>query len=201
MYYTRLEGSTPDDRLQTLRRFDLDSKEVVPVADVAGWESGAWNFSVGGDLIGYQGAAEGFFWIDFRDLSGALLDPPYHPNPDGEFDCYPTCHWAIAVNPDGSQIGWVQRMEGVYWVTIVNTLDGSVAANFTIPPGTYEVVSMDLGFDHLVINMIEEGSEWYNRPFLVEIAAGSLGVTEIPFNGYARLTDVVPQMNGVVTYP
>ena len=201
VYYTRLEGSLPDDMLQTLRRFDLDTKAVSPIADVAGWESGTWNFSVGGDLIVNEWAGEAYYGFGFRELDGALFDWTLDPTAGALFDCYPECPDAISVSPGGHRFAYAQRTAGVHWVTIIDVESGDTVAYFSLPGGVYEIHSIDLGNDYMVVNRVEEGNEWYIHPLLIEIDLASLGVSEIPFNGLARLANVVPQLNGVVLFP
>ena len=201
VYYTRVEGSLPEDLLQTLRRYDLDSKVVQPIADVAGWESGVWNFSIGGDIIAYQWSGEGWGGFFFRDLDGVIFDWALDPTAGGLFDCYPECPVGIAVSPGGHRLAYAQRSAGIFSVTIIDLQSGDTVASFTLPGGVYEIHSIELGDDYMVVNRVEEGSEWYISPLLVEISQGSLGVSEIPFNGLARLTNVIPQLNGVVAFP
>ena len=201
VYYTRLEGSLPEDMSQTLRHFDLDSKTVTPLTQVAGWESGAWNFSVGGNTIVNQWSGEGWGGFGVRDLTGASTPWAADPTAGGVFDCYPNCHVGVAVNPNGTKIAYAQRQAGVFWVTIINLADDSISANFSLPAGVYEIHSMDLGSNHLVVNRQEEGSEWYIEPLLVDLPSGGLVIDTIPLNGLARLTGVVPQLNGVVAFP
>jgi hypothetical protein len=200
VYYTRLEGSFPEDMVQTLRRYDLDSKDVQEITDVAGWESGAWNFSVGENLIVHQWAEEGYAGFQFRDVVDGMWGVwSGDPTDGGEFDCYPECHVAVAVSPGGHQVAWAQRQAGTFWVTVTDVEFGTVVASFTLPNGVYEIHSIDLGDDYLVVNRQEEGNEWFIEPLLVNLV--SLGVTEIPMNGLARLTLVVPTLDGVVQYP
>lgn len=202
VYYTRTEGSLPDDARQTLRRFDLDAKTVEEVAVVGGWESGASRISVGGDRIALNWGAEGFIGIEVLDLAGVVVESPANPLADGEFDCYPDCAWAATLSPDGTRLAYSTVVAGVTTITIAEVADGSTVMTFTLPTdGPWQVESLDLGDDFLVVNRIEEGSEWNGSAYLVDLDSGGREFWEVPHNGIARLTDTLPRLDGVISWP
>jgi hypothetical protein len=202
IYYTRTEGSLPEDASQTLRRFDLDTKAVEEIVQTGGWESGSNDISIGGDLILANGAGEAFLWVNLYDLSGNLTSSPANPLPDGEFDCYPTCGWGAALNPDGTQLVYPTVADGVTTFTIANVADGSIAMTFTLPSqGAWQVESLDLGADFLVVNRVEEGSVWNSPAWVVDLASGGLEWWEVPHNGVARLVRTVPEISALIEYP
>lgn len=208
VYYSRRSGDLPDTATQTLRRFDLDDKGVVEVAVVGGWESGAGPISVGGASTVRNAGGEGWNFIIFSDLAGTTFESPANPMPDGEFDCVPDCFYYADLSPDGTQVAFgrlAKNAGGFNAIPEIEVRDvgtGALVMSVALPtlsaPGFIE--SIDLSATHVLINIVEEGSE-YPVARIVDIASGGLTTYMAPANGVARFLRSVPALDGVVTWP
>lgn len=209
VYYTRTEGGDdPETTLQTLRRFDLDAKTVTEIGIVGGWESGSSPISVGGDTIVRNSGAEGYVWIDFMDLDGNEFDSPANPLPLDEFDCFPDCFYYADLSPNGTKVA-VGRLapnaDGFPTTPEIEIRDvatGEVELAVSLPAVTAFpwIHSLDLSDTHVLINIVEEGSEY---PFatIVDIASGGLTIYPAPFGGVARFLRSMPELDAVVSWP
>ncbi|MDJ0924215.1 MAG: hypothetical protein QNJ77_06590 [Acidimicrobiia bacterium] len=209
VYYTRTEGGDdPETTVQTLRRFDLDDKTVTEIAVVGGWESGSSPISAGGDLIVKNSGAEGYVWIDFMDLDGVEFDSPANPLPLEEFDCFPGCFYYADLSPDGSRVALgrlAPNADGFPTTPEIEIRDvatGALELAVSLPDVAAFpwIHSMDLSDTHVLINIIEEGSEY---PFatIVDIASGGLATYPAPVGGVARFLRSMPALDGVVAWP
>lgn len=209
VYYTRTEGGDdPETTMQTLRRFDLEAKSVAEIAVVGGWESGSSPISVGGSTIVKNSGAEGYVWIDFMDLAGEEFDSPANPLPIDEFDCFPECFYYADLSPDGSKVALGRLAPNANGfpttpeIEIRDVATGALELAVSLP----DVVafpwihSLDLSDTHVLINIVEEGSEY---PFatIVDIASGGLTTYAAPVGGVARLLRSMPELDGVVNWP
>jgi hypothetical protein len=209
VYYTRTEGGDdPESTLQTLRRFDLDTKSVAEIAVVGGWESGSSPISVGGASIVKNSGAEGYVWIDFMNLDGTEFDSPANPLSVEEFDCFPDCFYYADLSPNGTKVA-VARLgpnaDGFPTAPEIEIRDvatGELELAVSLPAVSAFpwIHSLDLSDTHVLINIVEEGSEY---PFatIVDIASGGLATYPAPFGGVARFLRSMPQLDGVVSWP
>ncbi len=208
VYYTRRSGDTPENAEQTLRRFDLDSKEVTEIAVVGGWESGTSPISVGGETIVRSGGGEAFFWTIFSDLGNNEFDSPANPMPDGEFDCIPDCFYYGDLSPDGSLVAFGRiglNSGGFYTVPEVEVRDvatGDLVLNVTLPemPAIGYIDSLDVSDTHVLINIVEEGSV-FPVATVIDIASGGLTVQQAAVGGVARFLRSLPNLDGVINWP
>lgn len=210
VYYTRLEGpAEPETLQQTLRRFNTASKTVDEIALVGGWESGSSPISAGGDAVVSNGAGEGFYWINFYDLSGTLTESPANPIPDGEFDCVPTdCFWYADLSPDGTSVAFAKLAPNANGfpatpqIEVRDFASGDLEMAVTLPDLSTSgyIDSVDLSDDFVLINVVEEGSE-YPVATIVDIASGGTTTYKAPVGGVARFLRSMPDLDGVVTWP
>ena len=209
VYYTRTEGGdNPSTTVQTLRRFDLDTGTVTEIAVVGGWESGSSPISAGGESIVKNSGAEGFVWIDFLDLDGVEFDSPANPLPLDEFDCFPDCFYYADLSPDGTKVALgrlapnaagfptTPEME----VRDVATGELELAVSLPDVAAFAWIHSLDLSDTHVLINIVEEGSE-YPVATIVDIASGGLTTYPAPIGGVARFLRSTPELNGVIAWP
>ena len=209
VYYTRVEGrSSPETAKQTLRRFDVAATTVTEVTTVGGWESGSSPISAGGNTIVSNGVGEGYYWMSFYDLDGVLFDSPANPIPDGEFDCAPECFYYGDVSPDGTllAVGRLATNAGGFAIVpeieVRNIATGAVVLSVVLPevPAFPWIHSLDLSDTHVLINIVEEGSE-YPYATIVDIASGGLVTYPAPVGGVARFLRSMPDLDGVVAWP
>jgi len=207
VYYTRRSGTTPPTAKQFLRSFDLDTKSVTEIAQVGGWESATSPISVGGDTIVRNGAGEAYFSIIFSDLAGNEFESPANPMPGGSFDCIPECFYYADLSPDGSRVGFGRlgpNGSGFYTIPEIEVRDvatGDLVLSVTLPelPADGYIDSVDVSDTHVLINIVEEGSEFPSAT-VVDMASG-LVVTPAPVSGVARFLRSVPELNGVISWP
>jgi len=207
VYYTRRFGETPDTAEQTLRRFNLDDKTVSEIALVGGWESGSSPISVGGDTIVRNGSGEAYFWITFTDLDNNEFASPANPIPDGGFDCVPECFYYADLSPDGSEVAFgrlAPNGSGFYTtpeIEVREVVSGDLLLSITLPDlsASGYIDSIDLSATHVLINIVEEGSD-YPVATVVDLASG-LSVGQAPVNGVARFLRSVPDLAGVISWP
>ncbi len=209
VYYTRTEGGNdPAATLQTLRQFDLDTKAVTEIAVVGGWESGSSPISVGGTSIVKNSGAEGFVWIDFMDLTGVEFDSPANPLPVDEFDCFPDCFYYADLSPDGTKVALgrlAPNADGFPTTPEIEVRDvvtGDLELAVSLPDvATFPWIhSLDLSDTHVLINIVEEGSE-YPVATIVDIASGGLTTYAAPVGGVARFLRSMPDLAGVPSWP
>jgi len=208
VYYSRVSGDTPDTATQTLRRFGLDAKTVAEVSQVGGWESGASPISVGNDTIVINGMGEGWAWITFAGLDGAGFDSAANPIPDGAFDCVPDCFYYGVVSPDGAQVAFGRLgpnaggFPTVPEIEVRNIATGTLVMSVSLPevPAVGYIDSLDLVDGFVLINLVEEGSE-YPVATIVDIASGGLATYPAPLGGVARFLRSIPDLDGVVGWP
>jgi hypothetical protein len=208
VYYTRRSGDTPETAEQTLRRFDLDEKTVTEVVYVGGWESGTSPISVGGDSIVRSGSGEAYFWTTFSDLDGNEFDSPANPMPGGEFDCVPECFYHGDLSPDGSLVAFgrlAPNANGFYTIPEVELREvasGDLIMSVTLPevPAVGYIDSLDVSDTHVLVNLVEEGSE-FPVATVIDIASGGLDVQLAPVGGVARFLRAIPDLDGVIAWP
>ncbi len=208
VYYSRVSGDTPDTATQTLRRFGLDAKTVAEVSQVGGWESGASPISVGNDTIVVNGMGEGWAWITFMGLDGAGFDSAANPIPDGAFDCVPDCFYYGVVSPDGTQVAFGRLgpnaggFPTVPEIEVRNVATGALVMSVSLPevPAVGYIDSLDLVDGFVLINLVEEGSE-YPVATVVDIASGGLATYSASVGGVARFLRSIPGLDGVVSWP
>ncbi len=208
VYYTRRFGDTPDTAEQTLRRFDLDAKNVTEVAFVGGWESGTSPISVGGENIAYSGAGEAYFWILFSDLDGNFFESPANPIPEGEFDCYPECFYDADLSPDGETVAFARLapnaggFPAIPEIELRDMATGDLLMAVTLPEMFADgyIDSLDVSDTHILINIVEEGAV-YPYATVVDIASGGLTVAQAPIGGIARFLRSIPDLDGVLSWP
>ncbi len=208
VYYSRVSGDTLDTATQTLRRFGLDAKTVAEVSQVGGWESGASPISVGNDTIVVNGMGEGWAWITFMGLDGAGFDSAANPIPDGAFDCVPDCFYYGAISPDGTQVAFGRLGPNaggfltVPEIEVRNVATGALVMSVALSevPAVGYIDSLDLTDGFVLINLVEEGSE-YPTATIVDIASGGLATYPAPVGGVARFLRSIPDVDGVVSWP
>lgn len=183
VYYTRNEGSTPDDLRQTLRRYSLDSREVTELRVIGGWESGAFPVSVSQGLILYNWGAEASSGMYFTDLRANDAAVAANPSPDeGFFDCG-VCPSLGELSHDGTQLVYLE-FDGEYQAIIRHVASGAEVRRISFPfaGDDSRAVSFDLSAKHLVVNLVEgndrepEGAWIYDlsqvdpEPFILSVA-------------------------------
>jgi hypothetical protein len=87
VWYTRREGDTPETARETLRHYDLETKEVEEVAVTGGWESGAIDVSIGDETIATYWSGEAHRGFDFYDIGGSRIDLAADPYLQGRLTC------------------------------------------------------------------------------------------------------------------
>jgi hypothetical protein len=202
VFYTRLETEAgPPEFLQTLRSYNLTSRSVTALGLVGGWESGSRAISVGTGRMLRNWDGEGWSGVTVEDHSGTVLSLAGNPEPDGVFDCYPGCVTA-AITPDGANVAWARQTGLGLEVTLASLDSGAVILNVTLPgiiAGSID--RLDVNDNYIVINTIEEGSEFPTTARIVDIASGGVTTYVVPIVGRAVLLRSPIQTSGVISWP
>lgn len=153
IYYSRIEGQTPDDARMTLRRYNLASREVTELSEVGGWESASFPISISESLILYNWSAEAYSGMDFTDLTGNEAAVAADPDPDGQgfFDCGP-CPRLGELSSNADRIAYVERRDGIRYVVIKHVASGAEVQLIELPEAQWTPLSLDLSTTHLVVN-------------------------------------------------
>lgn len=111
VFYTDGRGfdAGPESAIIELQMHDLATGEVVTIGTAGGWEASATPISVGGGVVAYNNAAEGFAWFAFSDLRGNLIAVDANPLPD-EVGCFDRndCPVRSALSSSGAALAYVQ---------------------------------------------------------------------------------------------
>ncbi len=202
VYYTRLETAAgPPEFFQTLRTYNLTSLSVTELGLVGGWESGSSAISVGADRTMRNWDGEGWSGVMIEDHAGTMLALAGNPEPDGVFDCYPDCVTA-SITPDGTKVAWARQTSTGLEVTLVSLQSGAVLLNVMLPGIVAGYIDrLDVNDDYIVVNTIEEGSEFPTAARIIDIASGGVTTYVVPIPGRATLLRSVIQTSGVVSWP
>ncbi len=202
VYYTRLDTTAgAPEYLQTLRTYNLTSLTVAELGPVGGWEGGSTAISAGGERTMRNWDGEGWSGVIIEDHSGNTLTLAGNPEPDGVFDCYPGCVNA-AITPDGTKVAWARQTGTGLEVTLASLQSGSIVLNVLLP-GIVDgyIDRLDVNNDYIVINTVEEGSEFPTAARIIDIASGGVTTYVVPIPGRAALLRSVIQTSGVVSWP
>lgn len=202
VYYTRLETAAgPPEFFQTLRTYNLTSLSVTELGLVGGWESGSSAISVGADRTMRNWDGEGWSGVMIEDHAGTTLALAGNPEPDGVFDCYPDCVTA-SITPDGTKVAWARQTSTGLEVTLTSLQSGAVLLNVTLPGIVAGYVDrLDVNDDYIIVNTIEEGSEFPTAARIIDIASGGVTNYVVPIPGRASLLRSPIQTSGVVSWP
>jgi hypothetical protein len=196
VYYTRSEGSLPDDMVDDLVRIDPDEATVTEVREVGGWEWFSDPISVTPSLIGASSYASVARAFEFFDHRGSTVDVAGNPLAEPAFDCG-SCPDLVEVSPDGSTLAHVELGEDAGgFLTIpelvlvdAGTGDELLRLRLDRPDQGWVAASLDLGDGAVVINRFvsgEVGSE-LDRPWVIDLGGDVPVVWEAPMAGMARL--------------
>lgn len=196
VYYTRSEGSTPEDARDTLRRLDLAAAEVQELSVIGYWESGSFPISVGGSLImmnWYNEAVEG---MRFTDLLGNQVEVVANPSPlDGFFDCN-RCPSTGAISADGAR--FVYR--DFDFATILDVDTGEELHRIPLDAvNQWSVTSFGLGRTHLIVNRELNGDRL--PALLFDLTQTDPQPVELPVAGEAYLTRSPVTIEGPIPAP
>lgn len=199
VFYTRTEGQVVEDTVQTLRRFDIASRSVAELAATGGWESAAYEISVGGETIATNWSAEAFHGITLRSLDGAPIDMA------GELfeefiDCA-ICPRNAAITPDGATLYYTQNLFEGGEVTAEQIFSYDLAtgamAVVTTLPGDVWVHSLDAGADAIIVNQWNGDGAGIGPPLVVDPMTG--GTERLVRSGIGRLLNTPIELELVQT--
>lgn len=197
IYYTRSEGSNPEDTRDTLRRFDMTTGEVTELSVIGYWESGSFPVSVGDGLVLMNWHNEATHGMLFTDLLGDLVDVAANPSPpEGFFDCGP-CPRTGAVAVDGTRFVYRAFDDGVDYAVIVDVDGGEEIHRIRLDAvNVWTVTSFDLSPSHLIVN--RAFNDDLLTPLLFDLAQAQPEPHELPVAGEAHLTRSTVEVVGPV---
>ena len=202
IYYSRREGSTPDDARTTLRRYGMTSRDVSELATVGGWESGAFPISISDSLIVANWGAEGLLGMNFFDLEGNVAAVAADPDPADEpfFDCFGECPSAGELSQDGERLVYVEEVDGVANAVIRHVASGAEIRRIELGVADgWWVVTFDLNSNYLVVN--REATSGMLAAWLFDLRAVDPEAIELAIPGHAYLTRSPVDINGPVAAP
>ena len=200
VYYTRLEGSTPEDTRDTLRRYSLQTREVTELADVGGWESGAYPISISDRLILFNWFAEAERGMNFTDLEANKAAVAADPTPEGGFfDCGP-CPDRGELSADSGQLVYREVVDGVDYAIIKHVASGAEIRRIEMGGiNRWHVVSFDLTDEHLVVNRATNDDPL--PAWIYDLGLVDPRPVELPIAGEAYLTRFPVTVTGIVPAP
>jgi hypothetical protein len=189
IYYTRREGQTPDDAVHTLRRFNMQSREVSELTAVGGWEWGSFPISISDSLILANWGSEGLFGMDFFDLEGNVAAVAADPDPvdDAFADCHRDCPSVGELSRDGERLVYVEEVDGDSHAVIRHVASGAEIRRIDLGfADAWWVTAFDLNADYLVVNRETTGSML--QPWIFDLRTVDPEAIVLPVAGYAYLT-------------
>ncbi len=208
VWYTRWEGTQPEDLIETLRRFDAATGMVTEIDVVAGWESSVL-LSFGGDVIGRTWAGEGFCGMFFTDLAGEEIDFPAAPPRalEGE-ECGGVADYG-ELSADGSQFAYVElvRDGGIVVSTDVVIVDAATGSETVRLAGVrpeqvpWRIDDLDLAGDTLIVNRWFPDEGRSHSPLIIDLSGPEPVVMEPAIPGIARIVREPVELAGRVAVP
>lgn len=211
--YTRLEGNSPDDRIETLRTFDLDARTVTEVARVGGWESRTGHISGGDGLFTFEWFAESFTGFAFLDGSGEDLvleaDPFQGRVCDGGLPEGPgsECYSLLDLDPSSGRIAYLVTVhDSSARITsrhvAVASLDGSTETRYEIPISDQEgwwPRSVDLFGGYMLVNGYGQDFGIASPALMIDLDTGDM--VRLNVDGEARFVRIPPRTSSGVIAP
>jgi len=200
IYYTRVEGSTPEDSRQTLRRYDIADRDVVELGVVGGWEAGAFPVSVSSQLVLLNWFAEAVSGMDFTDLAGNAAAVAADPSGEGGFVDCSVCPRLGELSQDGSQLVYFEVVEGIGAAVIRHVASGAEIRRVDLGPvGEWTPVSFDLSANHLVVNRSDAAG--LATAWIYDLSLVGPEPVALPVVGEAYLSQSPIRVSGVVAAP
>jgi hypothetical protein len=202
IYYSRREGTTPDDALTTLRRYGMTSREVSELATVGGWESGAFPISISDSLILANWSGEALLGMDFFDLGGNVAAVAADPDPpdDAFFDCFGECPSVGELSQNSERLVYVEEIDGEAHAVIRHVASGAEIRRIELGvPDGWWVVTFDLNSNYLVVNREARGGML--AAWLFDLRAVDPEASELATPGHAYLTRSPVDISGPVAGP
>jgi hypothetical protein len=200
IYYSRNEGSTPDDSRETLRRYSLQTREVVELDVIGGWESSSFPVSISDSLILFNWSNEAYAGMRFTDLQANAAAVAANPSPpEGFFDCG-GCPSVGELSADGDRLVYREVENGVDYAIIKHVASGAEVRR--IPLGglnVWRVTSFDLTDDYLVVNRADNDSAL--SPWVYDLRQVDPVAVDVAIPGEAHITRSPVAVSGPVAAP
>jgi len=190
----------PHGWVDSLRAFDLDTREVSELFTFPAWEH-SYEFSTGGGLIlmGVADVVGSSCYFAEQTLSTAV-SVPVVPEQEGCGD-RESCQWrCVAFSPDASMVGFigVDSSSGgaVPSVRVVDTNSGEVVVALPVSDFRLDVGDgyLDLGDGYLLVN-------YESEPSMVVSLADPVLRRDVPVAGTARFVTAPVELGGLVVSP
>jgi len=159
VYYSRSEGSSPEDDRKTLRRYSLQTREVTELEVIGGWESGSFPVSISDSLILRNWSGEAYAGMRFADLRANAAAVAANPTPDeGFFDCG-GCPSVGELSADGGRLVYREVEAGVDYAVIKHVASGAEVRRIELGGiNVWRTISFDLTGDFLAVNRADNDS-------------------------------------------
>ncbi len=200
VYYSRNEGSTPEDDRETLRRYSLETRVVTELDVIGGWEAGSFPVSVSDTLILLNWSGEAYAGMRFTDLRANAAAVAADPTPDeGFFDCG-GCPDVGELSADGGRLVYREVEDGVDYAVIKHVASGAEVRRIELGGiNVWRVTSFDLTGDFLVVNRAD--NETTLSPWIYDLSQVDPVPVDVAIPGEAYITRSPVAVSGPVPAP
>lgn len=202
VYYSRNEGTTPEDAIETLRRYSLQTREVTELATIGGWEAGTFPISLSDSLVLYNWFAEIYGGMNFTDLRGNAAAVAANPSPPDGFEDCARCPRLGELSPDGTtMVYW--EFDGGPQAVIKHVASGAEVRRIELATAAEggEVVSFDLSAGHLVVNVVDNNDFEPSFAYVYDLKQVNPEPVRLSIVGEAYITLAPVTVRGVVPSP
>lgn len=200
VYYSRNEGSTPQDARETLRRYSLQTREVTELDVTGGWESSSAPVSISDSLILLNWSAEAYSGMRFTDLRANAAAVAADPTPDGGFFDCSACPSVGELSADGGRLVYREVENGVDYAVIKHVASGAEVRRIRLGGiNVWRVLSFDLTGDFLVVNRAGDNNPL--PPWIYDLSQVGPEPVDVALPGEAYITRSAVGVAGPVSPP
>lgn len=200
VYYSREEGSNPDDDRKTLRRYSLQTREVTELDLIGGWEASSFPVSISDSLILLNWSGEAYAGMRFTDLRANAAAVAANPAPDeGFFDCS-ACPSVGELAADGERLVYREVENGVDYAVVKHVASGAEVRRIELGGiNLWRVISFDLTDDFLVVNRASDTSPL--TPWIYDLSQVDPTPVDVGIEGEAYITRSPVAVSGSISLP
>ena len=191
VFTVRTDAHEPEQSTETLTVQPVEDGEPRPVTDLGGWESGAHDVTLGGDVLAANMHAESTTWFAFFDLDGEPLEVPANPLPESE-QCQgePGCPYLVTIGDTGERIAWLTGDVGEGGTLTVVPADQSRPAAtiaWSAQPDGVSFERLGLAGGTAVISRVQDTGDGFTpiAPLVVDLATQQ--VRDAGMEGFAAV--------------
>ncbi len=193
VYYSRHEGSGPENTRVTLRRYNLETREVTELGTLAGWHCGT-HLSISERLILFNTGCEGEGGYNFSDLVGNGVSVA--TNPGDWYEGCESCRLNGELSDDGTRLAYSTVVDGSTFAVILDVASSDEIRRIELAAGDeWRVQSFDLTDDVLLVN------RWPLAAWVFDLSLANPAPVTLAVPGTAYVTQSAVDIRGVVAAP